>query len=346
MASLYSCTPGTPAERQTFAQCSAIDRLFSPAKNVGATPFGMACEVSSIDVFQSVINEDFALDPPVLMAMVAQLSSTQPDQAALLLAASVPPEQLPTSENNANAVLDRLISSTKDSVYGGGNIWGNMAATGEAALRAAWARQAKNAFKSLTSGGSTGTIRLGPHISIEPRNIGKGGQLRKGARLMVRVRGMPMNVIHSLPAPLVSKAGGQFAAIRIGATDMQRMSQGATALADARLNSVRALRFAASKTGGGILAFGPSAVIDMRSSMTWSDNSVSVDWRGFAVRSAKSQSGNLAGFAAGAAVGLVAAAGWPVVVIGLAVGITVQVAWGATGRDEWAEGHAKKALGR
>lgn len=201
-------------------------------------PMSMACQVSTIDAFPSVLNGDFELDGPVTRALAMQLAQTNPDQAALLLASRIPVEQLPAAAKDDQAI-NRLLSATGDSLYGGGNILGNASALNEAALRAAWQRQARNGFQALISGAKTGTIRLSPHITIEPRNIGKGGQLRKGARMIVRVRGLPMTVLHSLPSPFISKAGGQFSAMRVGARDMQRMGQATAALADARVQSSR-----------------------------------------------------------------------------------------------------------
>lgn len=345
-----TCTPSTLAEQQTFAQSCTLDRLFSNTYGL-SNGYNMACEVSTVDAFASTLNGEFELDPPMLFSVMASVARTDPDAAALLLAASLPPSALPNNASNADASFDRLMATAKDSLIGGGNIGGNMAAATEAAVRAAWKRQAMNGFKALVSGARNTTIRLGPHISIEPRNIGRGGELRKGARLMVRIRGLPMTVVHSLPGPIIAKAGGQFGAIRVGATDLRRMGQSAAALADARVQSVRVLRTASSKFGGGVLAFGPSAALDLYDSAQWSDGALAVNWRGFAVRSAKSQSGNLVGFgvgvgaAAGAvALGVVAAVGWPVVLVGLGAGLVAQVAWGYFGADEAMARQAEKAM--
>lgn len=346
------CTPTTAAERQAFAQSCSLDRLFTAPylQGNGVGSYSMACEVSTLDAFPSTLNGEFELDPPLMLALAKQLAATDPNAAAMLLAAAQPANSLPSAAA-ADGAFDRLMSISGDALYGAGNIGGNIAGASEAALRAAWKRQAMNGFKSLIEGSKTGTIRLGPHISIEPRRIGKGGELRKGARLMVRVRGLPMTVIHSLPGPIVAKAGGQFGAIRVGATDLRRMSQSASALADARVQSVRMLRTASSKFGGGVLAFGPSAAIDMYDSASWSDGALSVNWKGFAVRSAKSQSGNMVGFGVGmaaasgaVALGVVAAVGWPVVLVGLGAGLVAQVAWGYFGADEAAARQAEKLV--
>ncbi len=168
----------------------------------------MACEVSTLDAFFSTLNGDFDLDSPMLKALFGQIAEAQPDQATLLMAATLPPASLPRTTAEADSAFNRLMASTGDGLFGVGNIGGNIAGATEAVLRAAWRRQALAGFRSLTSGATTGTIRLGPHISIEPRNIGAGGALRKGGRLMVKIRNLPMTVVHSLPAPIVSKAVG------------------------------------------------------------------------------------------------------------------------------------------
>lgn len=344
MSQKQSCTPNTAAERMAHAQCTSLDRFFASPMSMGVVSSSMACEVSTLDAFSSTLNGDFNLDGPMALALAAQLAKTNPDQAALLLASRIPPEQVAAAQKDER-FLDKLLSATKDGIVGEGNILGNVAAVNEAALRAAWQRHARNAFQALASGAKTGTIRLSPHITIEPRNIGKGGDLRKGARMIVRVRGLPMTVLHNLPTPFISKAGGQFSAMRVGARDMQRLGQATTALADARVQSSRLLRMTSSKVGGGALAFAPSAAFDFLESARWVDNSVEVNWKGFAIRSARSQSGNLVGFVAGAvAVGVVSTVGWPVVVIGLGVGLVAQIAWGASGMDDLAESKARELL--
>ena len=129
------------------------------------------------------------------------------------------------------------------------------------------------------------------------------------------------------------------------------MSQAADALADARVQSVHLLRSASGRFGGGALAFGPSAALDLYNSASWTDGGLSVNGRGLAVCCAKSQSSNLVGFgvgmAAGAgavALGVVAAVGWPVVLVGLGAGLVAQVGWGYFGADEAVARQAEKAL--
>jgi hypothetical protein len=345
MTELFICTPSTAAEKQNFAQCNGLSWSVVSSTGYGYFPPSMACETSVLDVFPSTFSGEFELDVPVAIALVERLAVSQPNEAALILAASLPAFKLPTSENLADATLDTLV--------GKGNILGNLSASVEAALRIGWKSQAKTGFKALVSGAQSSVIRLGPHVSIEPHKIGKGGVLRKGARLNVRIHNLPISVMHSLPSPMIPKSGGQFGAMRVGARDLKLMDRAGVSIADARIKAGRLLRFTSTKVGGGVLAFGPSAAFDFYDSASWQDNSLAVDWGDFAVRSAKSQSGNLAGFVTGLGVGAaalaiapVALAGAPVVLVILGAGLIAQIAWNSTGGDEWAAGRARNALGR
>jgi hypothetical protein len=115
----------------------------------------------------------------------------------------------------------------------------------------------------------------------------------------------------------------------------------------------RLLQFASTKVGAGVLTFVPSALVDAHNSYV-TDQATGVahfNRDEFLIRSAKSQSGNVAGFVGGLMAGGIAVAyvgalfvGWPVLVIGLIGGIAAQVAWNTFGGADMAEGLAKQAL--
>jgi hypothetical protein len=196
-------------------------------------------------------------------------------------------------------------------------------------------------------------VKLTPHITLESFKIGKGGDLRKGAAIKVRIKGLPMTVMHALPAPVVMKAGGQFGSMRVSPANPRAMVSAGDAITNTRRQSSTFLRMAGAKGMPGILAFGPSAVIDLANSVEKSGDTSTVNWRGFAVRSASSQSGNAAGFAAGAIVtgvagvfaGAVVAGSLPVLVIAFGSGLVVQAVWNSMGyQDEaakWVEDRLK-----
>ena len=103
---------------------------------------------------------------------------------------------------------------------------------------------------------------------------------------------------------------------RIGARDVGRLEQGATAIANARINSSQTVRFAK----GGVLAFAPSAAIDFYASYTSTSGFINVS-NEFLALSAKSQSGNAVAVGAGMlAVSAVGAVGAPAMLLALGVG--------------------------
>jgi len=56
-----SCSPTTAAERLAYTQCGALDRLFASPMSQGYMPMSMACQVSTLDAFPSVLSGDFEL---------------------------------------------------------------------------------------------------------------------------------------------------------------------------------------------------------------------------------------------------------------------------------------------
>ena len=131
------------------------------------------------------------------------------------------------------------------------------------------------------------------------------------------------------------------------------MVDSADATAQARLRSHRALHGPSTRVGrivgGGVLAFGPTAVVDAINSASWSgDGSFSFDWHGFAVRSTRSQTGNVAGILGGAVLALAifgtGAIGWPVVLVTLGGGILAQALWDWSGYDDGAAKYVDSVL--
>lgn len=347
------CRAPTAAELAAQSQCRFLDTLLARPPLYSSSLFGpMTCQAQpTFDAFDDVLNGEFELDDPVAAALFRQQADIDPDAVALMLAASVPPSELPKTSQAAETMFRRLWGEIQDSTVGGGNILGNTASVSEAAVLGAWKRLASKGFSDLVSGKAEGAVRIGKHIVVTTHKIGLGGELRKGARLKVRISGMPMSVMQELPKPVMLTSSNKVGAIRIGALDMSKANTSAHVVASTRWQSSKALRVLSGKPGVGVLAFGPSAAIDFYDSAEWRDGRMEVNWNGFAVRSAESQSGNLVGVVAGAgaaagavAVGVVAAVGWPVVLVGLGAGVVAQVAWGYFGADKAAGRAVERAL--
>ncbi|MDD5367122.1 MAG: hypothetical protein PHR30_17435 [Gallionellaceae bacterium] len=335
------------AHNQQMSVLSLFSRPMSYA-NLGPTSYyGASAE---IDFFEVPYSEEFALDGPVLAALLSNLAQSDPDAALQLM---VPAQALPgatVAQHQADQAFEPIWQSFQDSLVGGGNLPGNLHGNVEAALRAAWRRQALQGFKNLR-GGSQQAIALGSNVFMTARRIGARGDIRPGAQIRVVVKNLPVSVVHQLPVPFGPSHGGRVGQLRAHPLDMKKMAAAADAIADARIKSTRFLRGASTRLGGGMLAFGPSAAIDFHASASFQNGRLSFDRKEFLIRSAKSQSGNVVGVASGAAVaagavglGLVSAVGWPIILIGLGAGIVAQTVWGSTGMDAAAEDMARKAL--
>lgn len=318
--------PCTAAEQWNFANAACF-RDFRCAASMPPWQRGASTTVAQpyLDVYGTTLDQAFDLDTPVALALIPQLASADPDAALTLMTVLMPPNQsLPPDD-----YFNKMLAALKDSTIGGGNVLGTLGAGTEAALLAAWKRSASRHIQAILSG-DVQSVRISPHVKIHAHKIGKSGDLRKGAKLIVRVTGLPTTVVQKLEVPFAIRPDARSHAVRIGARDVGRLEQGATAIANARINSSQTVRFAK----GGVLAFEPSAAIDFYASYTSTSGAVNVS-KEFAIRSARSQSGNALALGAGMlAVAAVGAVGAPAILLALGTGIVVQTAWVTFGGDE------------
>jgi hypothetical protein len=278
-----------------------------------------------LDVFGTTLDRQFDLDTPVGVALVPELASSDPDAALALMTMLMPPNQsLPPDE-----YFNKMVVALQDSTVGWGNVLGNLGASTTAALRAAWKRSASRHIQAILSGEAQ-SIVISPYVKIQSHKISKAGDLRKGAKLIVRVTGLPTKIVQKLEVPFAIRPDARSYAVRISARDVGRLERGATAIASARINSSLSLRVAK----GGVLAFAPSAAIDFYKSYTSTSGFINVR-NEFLALSAKSQSGNAVAVGAGMlAVSAVGAVGAPAMLLALGVGVIVQTAWITLGGDE------------
>ena len=185
-------------------------------------------------------------------------------------------------------------------------------------------------------------VRLGKKVGID---LAGGGRLqiydankflKKAARGKERKLYPPKYKVKLTGVPLVEVSGatiGKDGIVRAAASSetVRELAKGPTLDRWSQTKSVR--RLANSNLFGLVLAVGPQAV---------SDFSKAKDWRQFVSLSAKSQSGNLAGFAAsviavGAAATIVTMTAPMVLGVGMVAGIAAQVAFNASGADDFAQ---------
>lgn len=174
MSAVFVCPrPRTDAEKRAFADACLFNDLLMPPGGGALGQPQFECLAPRLDVFDTTLDQEFELDRPVIAALLPQMAQHDPEGAAALLAAANPPPR-PLSAAEADVWLDKTLAALGDSITGGGNWPGNLAAGVETALREAWRRQARDGFAKLLQGG-VGSVRLSPHVTVESRRIGKGG---------------------------------------------------------------------------------------------------------------------------------------------------------------------------
>ena len=182
-------------------------------------------------------------------------------------------------------------------------------------------------------------------------NANKSGKGSPRPRL--RIQGLPMQVITPALAPgarMAAQYGSTSArTLTLGGKETQHLGKFA---ASQHWSSAGALLN--GKMGTGVLTFAPSAALDVYNSFEQDLRGDSrFNWQKFGVASAKSQSANLLGLAAGTitvkvlgatAIGMTTLAGAPLILIGLGLGITIQAIWGWRGGSDWAGSTTEQAF--
>jgi hypothetical protein len=240
--------------------------------------------------------------------------------------------------------VDRLLSEGKNATGGPGNILGN-ANEVKKAINAAVDKRTTDALQAAArtiQSGAGSSIKINQYMTLYNGN--KTGKGRPRPRL--RISGLPMQVI----TPALG-AGARMSA--------QYGSASARALGTSALEAQRLGKFAAGQHwskvasslnggwGGGVLAFAPSAALDVYGSF---ERDLRGDTRfnsdKFWISSAKSQSGNALGWVVGGGIVFAMGATAPVILLGLGTGILVQLAWGWLGGSDWAGAAAERTLNK
>jgi hypothetical protein len=194
------------------------------------------------------------------------------------------------------------------------------------------------------SWGGNRSIRINDYITLYNGNTSGKGRPRP----KIRVRGLPVKVVSPALGTLVRQgANGMTAAYKV--QDTMRQAKAAALAGESHWGSK--MKFFNGRLGGGVLTFGPSALLDADQSIDYDTNG-KLNFRGkdFLIATAKSQSGNLVGAGTGAAVGMIATVAFgvamtaPIIVTVFIAGVAAQIAWGAWGYADWAEAEAQKRL--
>lgn len=320
------------------------------------------CMADGLAVQQQTIDGDFDLDDPVVQQVL------QGGRPGPVMRAAPVPAPRPALTPTGPSALERYVSSplpagapysaqrlreeVPGAVSGPGNVLANSTAALSGALRGAAERDLATRLREgiqAILGGTTTRVRLSPTMELYST-----AAARRRPVVRLRVRGLPIAVVRqSIPAlggvqnqwrPNPSQNASTLPTRSMTA---QQMRNAAVLAADHGQPSW--LRWTQGRVGGGVLAFAPSAALDLYNAteVDLRSREFSFNGRQFMVDSARSQSGNAVGFAGGLVAVAVfggAVAGAPLVVIGLAAGVFVQVVWNWSGAADGAANLTRRAL--
>ncbi len=321
------------------------------------------CLADGLNVQHQVIDGDFDLDEPVLQQLLQGASN-----GPILRAAAPPPRPMRTAAPAGPTAMQRyfappppagdpftaqrLREEVPGAVYGPGNALANSSAALSGAMRGLAERdiatRLREGIEALRSGHAQ-RVRLSPTLELY-----NTASRRRQPVVRLRVRGLPITVVQQ-SVPAIGGAQNQWRpnpsqnASTLPTRNMTAQQMRNAAVLAADHGQPGWLRWSQGRVGGGVLAFAPSAALDLYNAteVDLRSREFSFNGRQFLVDSARSQSGNAVGFAGGlAAVALLggAVAGAPLVLIGLAAGITLQVVWNASGAADGSADLMRRAL--
>jgi hypothetical protein len=354
----------TPAEQAAQRDARAFMQLYDPLQiQRGSLPTGSLsysgyCRRDGTNVTYEHVEADLAVDAPVAKTLLeqAQRASTPLHTAS--------PEWLEqwkklTETSAPDGSVEKLWYESLAALISPGNAPANIAgalegavrASKEAATKAQLARAAELIFEQGAKGVQiNANVRLYDANAVERKKLkGRGktpGQHLNKPRLRVQITNMPVKVIQMAGLSTAVTAGGIRGGVSYQPAQVNRVAAASTNQWVAR----SALRFMSKPGVPAVLAFGPSAMIDAADSYEYAaDGSGRMNWRQFAVNSAKSQSANAVGFAtgvliAGAVAATVSTGG--VFLIALAAGAVAQITFNALGGGDEAAALAERSLQR
>jgi len=325
---------------------------------------GGMCMANGWNVSQQTLDGDFAIDA----ATVDRLLQGGPWQRGPSLSAAPAPRRGPVAASGPSAIeqylfpppaagapgsLARLGEEAGAAVWGPGNIAANSTAALAGALQgmgeASSARRFADGLRDILAG-RVKVVNIAPNIELYD-----AAQNRQAPRARLRVRGLPIQVVtQAIPAtggPVTQwrvNHAGTSATLKAGSMTAQQMRNAAVLAGERQLPKL--LRWTTSAGGGGFLTFAPSLALDAIHAIEgdlWAGGRFNTQQ--FLVDEARSQSGNVVGFAGGMGLAMGAAAvfgiaGAPLVLVGLGGGLVCQLVWNWGGWGDAAADATQRAL--
>jgi hypothetical protein len=332
----------------------------------GSTGLAAFCHASAVQTFTEEMH--FTLDEPVASRLLlAALASGANRDCIATWAASCPGAGIGSGQYvgpiPTNAPVPRPSSPDDpfwEAAFGPGNISANLVGAykglDHAFARAVIDIRTQRAMDLIISGAQK-SAKINAHVTIYDANAPirakalKAGQPIPADSAAPRIRATLTNLPTTVVDPAARAAlTSAIVGAERGGTNFGNAAQ--TKISNALITAdwEKRSKFLSTKTGTGVLAFGPTLVVDLAATTTiQKGGGIKVDGQELLARTAGSQTSNLVGLLAGVAVVVflpVTATAATVVVVGLGAGIIAQGVFGLLGADKALSNAVRDAQGR
>ena len=291
-----------------------------------------------------LMNGDFDLDPVLATQLIGGIvAASEQTPPAANGGTSWLYDYLYGSPSGKPGTAERFMSEARNAAIGPGGLLANL----NTGMSAAHASHGVRLEKSIQAGaqkilsGQSNSVRINPYVTLYNANTSGKGRPRP----KIRITNMPIETVQ--PALLGQNgrinARTQVASAAVKHANLRELAPKVSPLA--RL-------YIRGGVGNAVLTFAPSLVLDTVDSIQRDTNGkLKFDARRFAISSARSQSGNLAG-AIGSALATsfaismvgVAATGAPIILIGFLGMFAVQIIWGTLDMGNTSASYVERAL--
>ncbi|MCR2746125.1 hypothetical protein [Limnobacter parvus] len=291
----------------------------------------------------------FEPDTKVSLAMVPEVLQHDPVAGVMLMTAQLNTQQTNTLVSAAEK--GTLYAALLGQLFGPNNLPGNLANLIEAGVKARFTAKMKSELKTMLASGKARTVKLGNGVELKAVGFKGPNQFGKHADVLIRIRQTNAKQITLLEKNQFQKISKNMNTKSLGPTAFKHdkvLSLSRQASDEMwELRRMTGSTWLGSAKVGGVLTFGPTLINDILNNYNHNAKlGQKFNHKQFAVDSAKNQTGNALGMAAGFGVAILftggMVAGAPLILLSIGVGLAVSVAYDRLGIDDVVEAKAKK----
>jgi hypothetical protein len=325
------------------------------------------CNATTVQTFTGAM--EFGLDDPVASKLLGAAMANSGNRQCVASWAASCPTGAPANAQfigpmpprpAAPAPADSLADPFFDATFGAGNITANLfgiyQGIDHSIARAVSDIRTQRAMDLIVSGAQK-SAKVNANVTIFDANAPRRAQALKAGqpipadsaapRIRVRLTNIPTTVVDpSARSALKSAVTGA----NPGGSNFGQAAQNKIQNALISADWEKRTKFFGTRAGAGVLAFGPTLVLDLAATTTRdTTGTVRLDAQEFVARAAGSQSANVIGVLAGVAAVVflpVTATAATIVIVGLGAGIVAQGVFGLFGADKVISNTVRDAQGR